>query len=153
MTIDTSFLPRRSRFDYGTGGDATTLTFQLPARAWVNREEAVGGRRIAAGGVGASYVVRRDEIISVPIRFRESDWPAVLDFVRWGQSEETFVWYPDALDLLTSFVVYLHAPAAGERVEPQRDSTFPQILELTVDLRRIDQPETAFGLDYYGLDG
>lgn len=148
--IDSTFAPVRSRFDYGIGGSTATLEFQLPARAWDNREDAIGGRRIAAGGVGASFVVRRDEIIVLRLRFRESEWPSVLAFLHWGQAEETFIWYPDANELLTSFTVYLHSPAMGTSIVPNRLGDFPKVMELAIELRRVDLPETPFGLDYYG---
>jgi hypothetical protein len=148
--IDTSFLPVRSRFDYNVGGDATSLTAALPPRAWEYREETTGGRRIAAGGQGASHIIRVDEILVLTLRFRETDLPAVLDLIAWGQMEETFTWYPDANELGISFLVWLHAPAAGTPVMPTRLQEFPKVLELTIELRRADVPEEPWGLDYYG---
>jgi len=148
--IDTSFIPLRSRFDFGLGGDAQSLTVSLPSRAWDNVEESVGGRRIAAGRIGASYVVRTDTIMVVTLRFRESEWPTVLDMIRWGQTEETMVWYPDATDLGTSFVVWLHQPEAGKRVQATRLANYPKVMELTIELRRADAPETPWNLDYFG---
>lgn len=148
--IDTSFIPLRSRFDYGIGGDAATLLVSLPSRPWTNVEEAVGGRRLAATGIGASFVVRTDTIMAMTIRFRESEWANVLGMIRWGQMEETLVWYPDALDLATSFIAYLHTPEAGSRVQATRLADFPKVMELPLELRRADQPETPWGLDFFG---
>jgi hypothetical protein len=124
-------LPNQSRFTY-TGGDYTT---SIPARAWLPADESIGGVRVAASGVPATYLVRRDVLLELTLRFPESEWDDVLDLVTFGQSGETITWYPDADATGTSFSVYLQAPAPGERCNPTRDGTYPRMLEVTLMLR------------------
>ena len=150
--IDTSFMTVRSRFDYGVGGGITILTMALPVRPWDTRKETIGGRRIASGGQGASHIVRVDQIVVVPLRFPETAEAAVLGLIDWGQTEETFTWFPDANITGTSFLVYLHAPGAGSPASPTRMLEFPKVKELSIELRRADQPSVPWGLDYFGSD-
>lgn len=124
----------RSRFVYGDTGD---FTLSLPVRAWIPADDTVGGVRIAAGGVPATYIVRRDVLIELVLRFYESEWPDVLALVTFGQSGEDWVWYPDA-DAVANYNVYLHAPAPGTRWTPTRDSNFARVFELTLTLRGVD---------------
>lgn len=147
MPIDTSFLPQRSRFVYGIS--PVTLDFSLPPRPWHIGEDSIGGRRISGGGIGASHIVRRDMILILPLRFRETDWPSVVALIRWGQSEETFTWFPDS-NLATSFSVWLHAPEAGSNIRPQRVPDYPKLFELVFTLRRADLTETPWNLDFFG---
>lgn len=150
---DLLFTPRRSRFVYGVGGDVVDWSTTLPVRDWRVGESTVGGRRIAAGRQGASFVVRTDGLVTLVLRFRATEWTDVLGLIRWGQGEESFTWYPDALDAATSHVVWLMRPEAGSDIEPTRDADYPRVLEQEITLRRRDLPETPWDLDYFGLDG
>lgn len=138
MASDLTYLGKRSRFVYGATGSETDWTMGIPIRAWGRSTPTVGGSRTAAGGTPASYIVRRDHLLSLPLRFRESEWEDLHGVLAWGQASESFEWYPDALDPATSFTVYLISPAAGEEIEPQRSAEYPKLLELTVELRRVD---------------
>ena len=148
--IDLTYASQRSRFDYGTVGDITSLIMALPVRPWISREETVGGRRIAAAGRGASHIVRTDAILALTMRFRETDFPAVLAMIAWGQGEELITWFPDANIPATSFAVYLHQPATGTPTSPVRMADFPKVMDLTIELRRQDFPGTPWPLDFFG---
>ncbi len=124
---------RRSRFDFGT----SSWTTELSAQEWSPSDETVGGFRISAGGVPASYVVRRDALIEVPLRVLETEWAAFLNLVQWGQSSQQVTWYPDADDIGTSFLCYWHSPHAGDRVAPARDAAYPRMFTVTVTLRGV----------------
>ncbi len=151
MPFDSTFLPLRPKFTYGVGGSIITYQFKLPQRAWTQGEATIGGRRVAAGGVGASHIVRADELLVVPLRFYESEWPNLVSLVAWGQTEELFTFEPDTLTVpLTTFSVYLHTPAAGTRMQPTRSGLYPKVLEFTIELRRADLPETPWNIDYFG---
>jgi hypothetical protein len=123
---------RRSRFAYGSSTFETTIS----VRPWTPRDSTVGGTRVAGSGVPATYVVRRDNMVSVTLRLREDQWEDLLDLVAYGQAGLPFIWYPDANDLTESFTVYLHAPAAGSEWEPTRGE-LPRILEATLTLRSL----------------
>lgn len=121
---------RRSRFDYGE----LSFTTELSAREWMPSSETVGGFRIAAGGAVASYVVRRDSLIEIPLRILETEWASFLNLVEWGQSGQAVTWYPDA-DEATSFECHWHSPHAGEAVVPSRDPEFPRMFGVSIILR------------------
>ncbi len=140
-STDLSFLELRSRFLY----DVTDWSTKLPVRAWGRVTPTVGGHRISAAGTPASYIVRRDHILLVPLRFFETEWIDVHALIAWGQSGELLTWYPDALDVATFFSVYLHSPAAGEDIKPSRDGQYPGMLEITIGLRST----TPWTLDFY----
>ena len=133
---------RRSRFTY----DVTDYTTELPVRAWNYRTPTVGGSRKSATGVPASYVMRREDILVVTLRFHEWDWLTVRALVVWGQAAEPFDWFPDA-DEATSYEVYLESPAAGTDIVPTRLSDFPRVLELTIEIRKVDG--TPWDVEYW----
>jgi Pyruvate/2-oxoacid:ferredoxin oxidoreductase gamma subunit len=62
-----------SRFFYGVPGDTTDWTTELPVRPWARTTRTIGGSRIAAGGVPASHVVRRDYILAITLRLYEHE--------------------------------------------------------------------------------
>jgi len=124
-------MPRRPRFDFG----GATFEATIPARAWTPGDETIGGSRTSAAGVPASYVVRRDRLLDVTLRFLESEWEDVRDLVEFGQSAELFTWYPDANDLAQSAEVYLISPKPGEKWAPVRSADYPRAMELTITLR------------------
>jgi hypothetical protein len=97
-------------------------------------DEAVGGVRVSAAGIPASYIVRRETLVDVPVRFTEAEWPDVLALVTFGQSSQVLTWYPDALEA-ENFQVYLQKPAAGEGWSPNRLGDYPRAFEVTLQLR------------------
>lgn len=139
-------LPLRSRFVY----DDNDWETSLPVMPWDRVTSTVGGHRKSASGVPAAYVVRRDHVLRLTLRFRESEWEEIHRMIRWGQGGETITWYPDALVPGESFNVYLESPLAGEDISPSRSSSYPRVLELAIGLRRADG--SAWGIDYFGLD-
>ena len=149
MPADHSGTPWRPRFDYGVGGDAQTWAAVLPCRYWTETPEKVGGRQLAMSGLGASYFVRNDMLVQVPVRFYEEDWPNLWNVIRYGQLELPFTWYPDANES-TSYTVYLHHPDTGTRLLPTRDSEYPHVKEIVLTLRREDT-SASFDLLYHPL--
>jgi len=141
-------LPLRSRFVYGVAG-ASDWTFALPPGAWERRTPTVGGRRVSASGVPAAYVVRREHILVLPLRFYETEWADVHALLAWGQTSESFTWYPDADMPGESYEVWLETPAAGDEITPTRLSSYPLVLELSIGLRTVDG--LPWTLDFYGL--
>ena len=137
--------PWLSSFVYDSG--TRTYTCELALRHWTDSPTTVGERRIAAAGTGAVDIIRRDGLIDVPLRFYEDDWPNVWRMIQWGQTEERFTWYPDASDTDTVYSVYLQEPAAGSRIQYERNPEFSEQLELTITLRLAGSP-SPFGLVY-----
>jgi len=124
---------RRSRFVYGDDGDWTT---DLSAKPWTPADFTVGGSRTSAAGIPASYVVRRDALIELPLRVTEGEWPTFLGLIAFGQTAESFVWYPEATSLV-GMEVYLESPLAGERWSPARMGGFERVFDVTITLRAV----------------
>lgn len=145
--VDTTYLDLRSRFVYGVAPAEVDWAASLPVRAWDRRTSTIGGQRVSAAGTPASYIVRRDQVLLLPLRFYETEWADVSALIEWGQSGETILWYPDANEAGTSFIVYLDNPAAGEDIVPTRAADYPRVLELTLALRSTSSD--PWTLDYY----
>jgi len=123
-------LPRRSKFVFG----GITWETSLPAHPWTPADSTFGGeRRITATGIPAVDLVRRDDLIDLVLRVREREWTQLLALITFGQSAETFLWYPDA-DLPGLVTVWLESPVAGEEWGPTR-SDYPRVFEVTLTLR------------------
>lgn len=139
-------IPQLSRFTYGLTGDWTT---SLPPRPWTPVNETVGGMRKATAHIPAAYTVRTDVMVEIPMRFTEDEWEDVLALIAFGQSAQSFYWYPDSTLTDPDYDranVYLESPAAGERFAPTRDGQYPRMFELTILLRGVDGvlPWTAY---------
>lgn len=126
----------QTRFDYGFGGQFTPTH---PPRPWTPIDETIGGKRVAAAGVPAAYVVRRDSLVELTLRLEEDEWLELVNLIDYGQQGESITWYPDASDLLTSYEVYLEEPAPGGRYAPTR-ADYLRIFETTIVLRGVDLP-------------
>lgn len=124
---------RRAAFLYSDQLFETSIS----VRPWTPADETVGGMRISAAGIPASYVVRRDALIELTLRLFEEEWPGFLNFLAFAQTAEQFVWYPDA-DEAFAYAVYLHAPSAGERVTPTRDGSMNRVFEVSITLRGVE---------------
>lgn len=129
-------MERRSSYVYGPSGSEITLTTTISVKPWTPMNRTIGGQRIAASGVPASYVVRTDHLLDVTLRFYESEWSAVENLIAFGQSAQSFLWYPEATSG-ASVEVYLDAPAYGDTVTPTRDAEFPRVMEVTLTLRGV----------------
>lgn len=123
-------MPNRPRFE------ATDQSWEatIPALPWLPHDRSIGAMHIAASGVPASYVARRDYLLDLTVRVLESEWPAFLSFLQWAMEAESFTWYPDANDLDISFEVYLDSPADGGDWSPSRGA-FDGIFEAAIVLR------------------
>lgn len=126
----------RVLFQYGSGG---SFSPRLPPKPWTPVDMTIGGSRTAAAGVPASYVVRRDSLLEVTLRIDEDEFVDLVNLLTWGQGAESFLFYPDADDLGTSYEVWLESPLAGERYSPER-TDFLRTFETTITLRGVDLP-------------
>lgn len=128
-------VPWRSRF-VGAGLD---VTFRLPVRPWRPSHPTVGGRMVAAAGVPASYIVRRDALLHIVARVPEQDWDTFLAVIFYGQNDGVIEWFPDVREAGDSSLVYLDHPAPGEDWEPtERMEDFELVLEQALVLRSVD---------------
>ena len=126
-------MKHRPKFVYGLTGSETTLELTLSQGLWTPADVTIGGSRTSAAGVPASYIVRRDAVLDVTLRFWEAEWADILNLIAWGQQAESFLFFPDA-DEATNWEVYLEAPLAGARFAPVRDA-FTRVFTLPLTLR------------------
>ena len=126
-------MKHRPKFIYGLTGSETTLELTLSQGLWTPADMTIGGSRTSAAGVPCAYIVRRDALLDVTLRFWEAEWPDLYNLIQWGQSSESFLFYPDQ-DEGTAWQVYLEAPLAGVRFAPTRDQ-FSRVHLITLTLR------------------
>lgn len=125
----------RPRFVYGAAG-VTLLS--LPVRPWDFLENIVGGEAESGGNALAAFVIRRDQQLSVPLRFYENEWPAVRTLIEYGQTGQPLQWYPAADETDIVFDVYLDGPEVGSQYDSRPDPEYPRAVSLTLVLRRVD---------------
>lgn len=126
----TRTLPRRSAFVYGT----ERLEFDIPPRQWAEAGSSIGGTAVAASGVPASYTVRTDRRIPLPLRYGETEQWKVDQLLAWGFTGSLLTWYPDT-EVDTGLEVYLDSPAPGQDWAPEIDGTYPRVRTLQLMLR------------------
>lgn len=115
--------------------NGVTLLFTRPARPWVPVSQGVGaGREVSASGVPSVWVTRRESRLSLPLRFHESEWPAVRAWLTWAlDTGSSFTLWPDQ-DAAASYPVYLEKPAPDDELKPVRGDAIGE-MELTVEVR------------------
>lgn len=122
-------------------------TLSLPVGLWRHSFPVIGGDIESDAGHPASYIVRREYCLAVPVRYFEEEWPILRAIIAAGQSGEPIVWIPD-VEEGTSYEVYLEAPAIGDDVTPVIDGEYPAALALTLTLRRVNDA-TWDALQYF----
>lgn len=123
-------------FEYDDGG-TIELALMLPVGLWNHRLKQIGGDIESDAAFPASYVVRRDHQLAIPLRFYEAEWPEVRAMIEFGQMGGVIKWFPD-LESEDSFDVYLDAPSVADSIDPQPDGSYPRVLGLTIVVRRVD---------------
>ena len=125
----------RPAFTYNS--PAVTLALTIPARPWAPVNRTVGGTDVATSGVRESFLLRRDHLLTLQLRFRESEWTAVESWITWAQANPgtAFSFLPDGVGT-AAHSVYLEAPQVDEDVAPTRDE-FAGAYALDVTLRRV----------------
>lgn len=116
------------------------FAFSMPMRPPSPRKGGVGGTETAAAGIPASYSVRRDYLLSVPLRFTEEEWPeveALIDLMQTHPGATAF--YADLNQLTPSNLCYLESPAMGTEWGPTRGEFFGSY-DLTIVLRSTGEP-------------
>ncbi len=113
------------------------LALMLPVALWTHRLKATGGDIESDAAFPASYVVRRDYQLAIPLRFYESEWPEVRALLEYGQTGGVVTWFPD-LESEDSFDVYIDSPSIADDIVPSVDAGYPRALDLTIVVRRVD---------------
>lgn len=103
---------------YPEATEATSVTLQYPAGLWDEGKRAYGGGNVASSGVPESFIQRRDRLLSIPLRWHESQHQAVLAFIEAMEDNPS---QGCALYVGGSrFACYLDDPSPGERWRPTR---------------------------------
>lgn len=122
----------RPKFVYG----ASTLLMTISSRPWTPSMLSIGGAGKSGAGVPEHYVLRREEKLGLRIRFYESEWDSVADFLAWCHDNSTaFTYYPDRDVAGESYSVYLESPLPNDEVQPERDPVYRRVFELPIVLR------------------
>lgn len=102
---------------------ATTISLSLPMRLWDPSSLGVGGKNVSTAGAPEAFELRRDELVKVTIRFKETEWAVMRTFLVFQQqnpgSTFTFNFQTNPVIAAPS-VVYLEKPAMGEAIAPKR---------------------------------
>lgn len=139
----------RPSFAHGLG----TLELSLPVGLWRHAVSSVGSRRHAAAGTPAASRTKRRDVLMVPLRFYEAEWPDVLEMLAWGQTKAPMTWTLSADEEsgeLASAEVWLDSPRVGDTYAPEPDPDYPRVLVLEVALRRIGGE--PWNLEYFPLE-
>lgn len=127
-------MERRSAFEYGPGPTRVELTVSV--RPWTPEDRTLGEARRTATGVTASDLWRRDMLLTVVLRVWEAEWVAVRNLIRFGQTSQAFLWFPEA-PVALSVPVYLETPEMGAGWGPTRDGSYPRLFDVPITLRDV----------------
>lgn len=130
-------------FVYGPDAAPVTLALSLPVALWRHSSRSVGVMRRTATRIPGVTVSQRTQCLTVPLRFFESEWPAVRALIEWGQTKAPFTWIPDADpysqdQLPVTATVTLVSPKVGDPIAPEPDAIYPRVLSLALTFRQIE---------------
>ena len=127
-------IPNRAAYFYG---DNQVFLPRWPHRPPEDDDVGVGSRSISAAGIQTAYEVRRDSMVTITQRYDDDEWPAIRDFIRYGQrSHAPFIFRPDRNNENEEYVCYLHSPAMNENLGRSRLRS-PRHQQVTITLRSI----------------
>lgn len=119
--------------------NGVTLLFLISQRPWSPKSKGVGGYGVSGAGVPESYKQRRDQRLTLLLRFYETQMAAVLAWIEWCQDNAgtPFDFYLESTDV-SPVSVYLDEPNITEEIIPMRSAQFPKMYEQTVTIRSVD---------------
>lgn len=121
---------------YGTG--PTTLELTWPQKLWTPSSRPIGGSAVSDSGIPESFVIRRDQLCKVEIRFTEAEWLTMDEFLIWAQNANSFDFWFDKDDEDTAYTCYLDDPRIGDGdVTPSREG-YPYVFTIPLVLRTTD---------------
>lgn len=127
--------PFSPKFTYGPG--PTTLLMTQSSTIWVPSRLVQGGNTESAAGVPETFVIRKDGLLSVGLRFLESEWASVaafIDFCLESGSQGWFTFFPDQSKGL-SYQSWLLKPKVGDRWDLKRVENYVKAYQLDLELR------------------
>lgn len=134
-------------FHYGATFELT-LALTLGVGIWDDAVSSGGGMRETADGVPGAWLTWRKQLLTVPLRFFESEWPGVRALIEWGQTKAPFIWVPESntdlmtYGLITSALVTLESPSVHDTIAPIIDPNYARVLSLPLVFRQINSVES-----------
>jgi len=127
------------------------LQLTYPVTRWSPGARTVGSVRKSGTGTPGPVLRLRKDVLSLTLRFLDTEWDSVRSLIDYGQFFRVIDWYPGDdiafMDPLTPIQVYLDAPRVGDGIRPQRDGSLPWLMTLGISLTRVDgQP---WDLEYF----
>lgn len=114
---------------------ATTYSLTQPQKLWTVKSKPYGGGDVSDAGVPEAFIIRRDQLVDIEIRFLESEWSVVDTILNYGQTGQSMTFWFDKNDNATQYTVYLESPNVGDgEVTPSRD-TYTGVYTLKMTLR------------------
>lgn len=114
-----------------------TITLELtqPQKLWTPSIQSIGGSNVSDAGVPETFIIRRDQLVNVEVRFTEAEWDAVADWLEWAQEGVAFYYWFNGTDITTRYSVYLQSPNLGDgEIQPTRD-TYRGVFSVRLVLR------------------
>jgi hypothetical protein len=128
--------------------DGVTLAFSYPVTRWIPGARTIGSSQRTATGVPGVTTLQRRYTLALSLRFVESEWPLVRQLIEFGQTGESFTWFPGGNaswmtdnDLPSSYDVTLGTPKVATAIKPNRDGSLIYLLTLPITLE-MDEPFT-----------
>lgn len=131
-------------------GSTVTLTLTQPQKLWRPYSKGVGGTDRSASGVTESFLIRREYLVKLMLRFTEDEWASVDSWLSWAQDNagSTFDFYFDKDDVATLYTVLLDKPSFEDgEIQPDRADAH-RIYEIEVVLRNSENER--FDVQAYG---
>lgn len=137
-------LPHIPRFDFG----ASSLVLTYPVTRWIPGARTNGLVLKAADGSPGSVVRLRKYTLAMALRFTEAEWPAVSEFINFGQTGAEFEFFhgEDTVAIPASFTATLGAPRIAAGVRPTRDGNMPWLMLLPIVLESTE----GWFVEYFG---
>ena len=133
---------------YDNCGTPVVFTLALPQMAWRYSSKDLGGHDVAASGVGESFVIRHDRVLTLTWRFTEEEWVETVEpfFQTVHAQAQAFTIQADQSDVATAKLVRLVRPQTGDSIEP-RPNPYDGVLDLEFVVRTDDG--SAFPYPYF----
>lgn len=139
-------LPRQPRWVYTDAGGAVDYSMEVPQREWNYGSLALGGSDVSGAGVPAAFVVRKDYLLHLTLRFFAAEWTSVERLVAHLQEGGSSQFRPDKDVPAVNHTVYGVSPILGEEIAPTRGAE-PSTLDLPISIRRTTS--SIFTDNYY----
>jgi hypothetical protein len=133
-------LPWRPYFAYLDCDVPIDFELSVPQDPWQHMSQADGGYDRAASGEQESFVIRHDRGLTLNLRMFEEEYLEMFEpMLRtlWGQAQ-AFTVGLDANDVTTQHSCRLLSPWPPDGLRPQRDTEYPGMLNVSVDICTAD---------------